>query len=318
MTIADLIAYRRAKKDLPVEVEPQPHRVLLQGEARLPTVHGEFTIKAYRDARTGESTSHSYKEPPEGVVPIVRVHSECLTGDAFGSIRCDCGPQLDASLERVQAEGGAVIYLTGHEGRGIGIICQDSGLRASGRRAWTRSTRMSSSACPSTAGSMARRPRSLQDLGLHEGPAADQQSGQGRGHARLRHRRSTERVGLHVGHHPENEAYRRTKVERMGHLARGLCMSGQGAPSLSVEAKGAVVDVVASQWHTEIMDGLVAGALRGRGGAQGPPQGCGACPERSSFPSWPRGSLEAARRRSCASEWSSGEARRTSTTCAMP
>ena len=52
----------------------------------------------------------------------MRLHSECLTGDAFGSLRCDCGPQLDRSLERVAAEGGAVVYLRGHEGRGVGLL----------------------------------------------------------------------------------------------------------------------------------------------------------------------------------------------------
>jgi 3,4-dihydroxy 2-butanone 4-phosphate synthase/GTP cyclohydrolase II len=52
---------------------------------------------------------------------LVRVHSECLTGDAFGSLRCDCGPQLNSALERVAQEGGAVVYLAGHEGRGIGL-----------------------------------------------------------------------------------------------------------------------------------------------------------------------------------------------------
>ena len=63
MTIADLIHYRRAKDDLPLQIEPQPHRVLLEGEARLPTVHGEFTVKAYRDARTGDEHLAVYKEP---------------------------------------------------------------------------------------------------------------------------------------------------------------------------------------------------------------------------------------------------------------
>lgn len=124
MTIADLISFRRAKKDLPAPTDAQPRRVLAEGEARLPTIHGEFTIKGYRDARTGDEHVVLYKEPNEGVTPIVRVHSECMTGDAFHSVKCDCGPQLDAALERVQAEGGAVVYLTGHEGRGIGIIAK--------------------------------------------------------------------------------------------------------------------------------------------------------------------------------------------------
>ena len=66
---------------------------------------------------------------------LVRVHSECLTGDVFGSLRCDCGPQLDAALDAVAAEGrGVVLYLRGHEGRGIGLHAQAAGLPAAGRR----------------------------------------------------------------------------------------------------------------------------------------------------------------------------------------
>ena len=58
------------------------------------------------------------------LTPVVRVHSECLTGDAFGSARCDCGPQLDAALELAAEQGGAVVYLRGHEGRGIGLLAK--------------------------------------------------------------------------------------------------------------------------------------------------------------------------------------------------
>ncbi|MGU7753882.1 GTP cyclohydrolase II RibA, partial [Klebsiella pneumoniae] len=54
--------------------------------------------------------------------PLVRVHSECLTGEAFGSLKCECGPQLDAALDTIDREGGIVIYMRGHEGRGIGLI----------------------------------------------------------------------------------------------------------------------------------------------------------------------------------------------------
>ena len=70
-----------------------------------------------------------------GRAPLARLHSECLTGDVFGSQRCDCGPQLERALERVATEGGVVVYLRGHEGRGVGLIAklqayalQDSGL----------------------------------------------------------------------------------------------------------------------------------------------------------------------------------------------
>src|SRR6187402_601221 len=100
MTIADLIAYRRHKNDVPPPSAPQPHRVLFEGEARLPTKHGVVTIRGYRDARTGDEHVALVSPVPEGGTPIVRVHSECLTGDAFSSVRCDCGPQLDAAIEQ--------------------------------------------------------------------------------------------------------------------------------------------------------------------------------------------------------------------------
>lgn len=219
MTIADLIAYRRARHDLPVQIEPQPHRVLLEGEAMLPTVHGEFTIKAYRDARTGAEHVALIKQGAEGVVPVVRVHSECLTGDAFGSIRCDCGPQLDAALERVQADGGAVVYLTGHEGRGIGITAkirayalQDQGLDTVDANVEL--------GLPVDRREYGAAAAILADLGLTSVRLLTNNPAKVEG-LRASGIEVVERVGLHVGHRPENEAYRRTKVERMGHLSGG-------------------------------------------------------------------------------------------------
>jgi len=92
--------------------------------AELPTEHGPFALHAYRDMRTGAEHVALTVPTPDGAIPLVRVHSECLTGDALGSLRCDCGPQLRAALGQVQAQGGAVIYLSGHEGRGIGIAAK--------------------------------------------------------------------------------------------------------------------------------------------------------------------------------------------------
>jgi 3,4-dihydroxy 2-butanone 4-phosphate synthase / GTP cyclohydrolase II len=111
ITIADLIAYRRRN-------ERQVARV---AEATLPTDHGPFRAIGFR-ADDGEE--HLVLVRGElGDEPLVRVHSECLTGDVLGSRRCDCGEQLDTALAAVAAAGsGAVVYLRGHEGRGIGLV----------------------------------------------------------------------------------------------------------------------------------------------------------------------------------------------------
>jgi 3,4-dihydroxy 2-butanone 4-phosphate synthase/GTP cyclohydrolase II len=104
----------------------RPHdRVIRSATTRLPTEHGTFALHGYADVETGaEHVALVALGVEAGRTPLVRVHSECLTGDAFGSLRCDCGPQLQRSMERVAAEGGAVIYLQGHEGRGVGLLAK--------------------------------------------------------------------------------------------------------------------------------------------------------------------------------------------------
>ena len=113
-TIADLIAYRRQQEKL---VE----RVV---EARVPTIHGTFSAVGFRSLVDDRQHIALVKgEIGDGENVLTRVHSECLTGDVFGSLRCDCGQQLDAALARVAAEGrGVVLYIRGHEGRGIGLL----------------------------------------------------------------------------------------------------------------------------------------------------------------------------------------------------
>jgi 3,4-dihydroxy 2-butanone 4-phosphate synthase/GTP cyclohydrolase II len=89
-------------------------------ETFVPTTHGSFRIRAYRDHETRvDHVAIVGGEPKDGA--LVRLHSECLTGEAMGSLKCECGPQLDAAMETVDKEGGVVVYLRGHEGRGIGL-----------------------------------------------------------------------------------------------------------------------------------------------------------------------------------------------------
>ena len=125
ITIAQLVAWRQRND-----------RVERLAETVLPTQHGTFTVTGFRDVITG--AEHLAMVSPRGLrgrAPLTRLHSECLTGDVFGSQRCDCGPQLERALERVATEGGVVVYLRGHEGRGVGLVAklqayalQDSGL----------------------------------------------------------------------------------------------------------------------------------------------------------------------------------------------
>lgn len=114
ISIADLVAHR-------MRTERQVRRV---ASARIPTAHGDFRAIGYSsDLDDREHVALVVGDIGDGADILVRVHSECLTGDVFGSRRCDCGPQLDASLAAVAAEGrGVVLYMRGHEGRGIGLL----------------------------------------------------------------------------------------------------------------------------------------------------------------------------------------------------
>jgi 3,4-dihydroxy 2-butanone 4-phosphate synthase/GTP cyclohydrolase II len=113
VTIADLIRYRRHREKLVRRVS----------QARIPTQYGDFTAHVFESLLDGAEHLAFVRGDVEGKENVlVRVHSECLTGDVFGSLRCDCGVQLDRALERVAREGeGVVVYLRGHEGRGIGL-----------------------------------------------------------------------------------------------------------------------------------------------------------------------------------------------------
>jgi 3,4-dihydroxy 2-butanone 4-phosphate synthase/GTP cyclohydrolase II len=132
--IAELDARDAAgRHDSPFEQQLPDERVTRVAVAHLPIRHGDFTVTAYRDLRTG--AEHLALTAGEGAFstarpnaslasmdgPLVRVHSECATGDVLGSRKCDCGAQLDRSMELIAAHGGVLVYLGGQEGRGIGL-----------------------------------------------------------------------------------------------------------------------------------------------------------------------------------------------------
>ena len=114
ISIADLIEYRRKNESL----------IIKEATAKLPTEFGEFDVVGYRGLLDGiDHVALVMGEIGDGEDVIVRVHSECLTGDALGSLRCDCGPQLRAAMRIVAEHGrGVVLYMRGHEGRGIGLM----------------------------------------------------------------------------------------------------------------------------------------------------------------------------------------------------
>jgi 3,4-dihydroxy 2-butanone 4-phosphate synthase/GTP cyclohydrolase II len=212
VSIADLIAFRR-------RTESQVQRV---ARSRLPTEYGEFEAFGYRDSLDGtEHVALVVGEIGDGEDVLVRVHSECLTGDVLGSTRCDCGPQLHASLERISREGrGVVLYVRGHEGRGIGLLhkLQAYELQDGGSDTVDANLELG---LPADARDYGTGAQILADLGVRT--------------MRLLTNNPTKRAGLEgyglrvVGREPlpvrvteDNIQYLRTKRDRMGHDLPGL------------------------------------------------------------------------------------------------
>jgi 3,4-dihydroxy 2-butanone 4-phosphate synthase / GTP cyclohydrolase II len=218
ISIADLIAYR-------LRTEVQVERVV---DARIPTDHGVFRAVGYRAAHDrSEHVALVYCELGDGQDVLVRVHSECLTGDVFGSLRCDCGPQLSAALARVAAEGrGVVLYVRGHEGRGIGLMhkLQAYQLQDQGRDTVDANLELG---LPADARDYGTGAQILADLGIRTmrlltNNPAKRAGLEGYGLKVLG------RVALPVRPHPENVRYLRTKRDRMGHLLDELDELAEG------------------------------------------------------------------------------------------
>jgi 3,4-dihydroxy 2-butanone 4-phosphate synthase/GTP cyclohydrolase II len=212
ISIADIIRYRRQNEKLVKRI----------AEARIPTEWGDFTCYAYENLLNGEQHVAFVRGAVQGQHNVlVRVHSECLTGDVFGSLRCDCGPQLDAAMKHIAEEGlGVVIYLRGHEGRGIGIghKLQAYTLQEQGTDTVDANLALG---LPVDSREYGIGAQMLVDLGITtmrymtNNPAK-------KGGIEGFGLEITERVPLETTPNPENLAYLRTKRERMGHLLEGL------------------------------------------------------------------------------------------------
>jgi 3,4-dihydroxy 2-butanone 4-phosphate synthase/GTP cyclohydrolase II len=207
VTIADLIAYRREREALVERV----------ARAKLPTPYGAWEMVGYRSTADGSESMALLHGDPEGEQDVlVRMHSECLTGDVFRSLRCDCGPQLDLAMARIAEEGrGVIVYLRGHEGRGIGLLHKLQAYELQDSGADTVDANLALG-LPADARDYGTGASILADLGLStlrlltNNPEKRAALG-GFGLS------ITERVPIHVLPNDANAAYLRTKSERMGH-----------------------------------------------------------------------------------------------------
>ena len=213
ISIADIIRYRRRKEKLVRRIA---------GPARIPTEFGEFTGYAYESILDGEHHMAVVRGDVAGHDDVlVRVHSECVTGDAFGSLRCDCGPQLQEAMRLIADDGiGVIVYLRGHEGRGIGLAhkLRAYQLQEQGHDTVDANLELGLPVDNREYGigaqilvdlgvtTMRLMTNNLQKYGGLEGFGLE----------------ITDRVQLTAHANPENIEYLRTKRERMGHLLEGL------------------------------------------------------------------------------------------------
>ncbi len=207
ISIEDLIAYRRTS-------EPTVRR---EAEVRLPTDFGAFTAYGYRSTVDGvEHVALVHGDIGDGDDVLVRVHSECLTGDIFQSERCDCGPQLHASMRRITDEGrGVVVYLRGHEGRGIGLVSKLRAYELQERGVDTLDANLELG-LPADARDYAAGAQILKDLGVRS--LRLMTNNPDKTAAILRHGLAVtgrEPMPVQAGEH--NLRYLRTKRDRMGH-----------------------------------------------------------------------------------------------------
>ena len=223
ITIDQLVQHRQLLAEDGKDITPTPEimsidRVTLKAEAKLPTTHGEFKVRGYYDNKTGADHVAIISGNPTGEEVLVRLHSECITGEAFGSLKCECGPQLDFALDTIAADprGGIVVYLRGQEGRGIGLLnklqayaLQDKGLDTVDANL--------ALGLPSENREYGAAVAILRDMGVKSVRLMTNNPAK-RAYLEDAGIVMTGYVPVIVGQAAENEKYLETKRERMGHL----------------------------------------------------------------------------------------------------
>jgi 3,4-dihydroxy 2-butanone 4-phosphate synthase/GTP cyclohydrolase II len=228
ISIADLVRYRHHREKLVERV----------AQARIPTEYGEFTAYGFRSLLDGEEhLAFVAGDVHAKDSVLVRVHSECLTGDVFGSLRCDCGPQLEAAIRRIGEEGvGVIVYLRGHEGRGIGLThkLRAYNLQDNGRDTVDANIELG---LPVDSREYGIGAQILVELGvtrmrLMTNNPAKYGGLEGYGLDIVG------RVSLEQAPNPENVQYLRTKQERLGHLLSGLDLVAPGTATPGTATPG--------------------------------------------------------------------------------
>ncbi|MET9023579.1 GTP cyclohydrolase II [Actinopolymorpha sp. NPDC004070] len=202
---------------MPAAGSPAAGPVERAASTRLPTEYGDFTAYGYRTARGVDHLALVRGDVADGTETLVRLHSECLTGDVLGSLRCDCGPQLRLALAAIAAaDRGVIVYLRGHEGRGIGLAAKLAAyaLQDDGHDTVDANLALG---LPADARDYADAAAILADLGvvdvrlLSNNPA--KAAGLCEGGIRV-----VGREPLVVAANPENAGYLATKRDRFGHI----------------------------------------------------------------------------------------------------